>query len=74
MGPLLAKWEAIPNEDQELCPFFQCLSSVAPALGINFQDYAMVSASVQHPFSHPLSYHTTRLLAWDCDHPHWFLR
>ena len=40
MPPLIAKWNALKDEDKDLFPLLECLSSVATALQSGFLPYA----------------------------------
>ncbi|KAJ3307219.1 hypothetical protein HDV03_001704 [Kappamyces sp. JEL0829] len=40
MPPLLQKWSSVPDEDYDLFPLLECLSSVSVALGQGFFPYA----------------------------------
>jgi len=40
MPPLYAKWNDLRDDDRDLFPLLECLSSVATALGLGFQPYA----------------------------------
>ncbi|KAF0695448.1 Aste57867_13736 [Aphanomyces stellatus] len=40
MPPLIAKWNAIPDDNAELFPLLECLTSIASALGPGFQEFA----------------------------------
>ncbi|KAJ3148566.1 hypothetical protein HDU89_004663 [Geranomyces variabilis] len=40
MNPLLFKWQHIPDMDRGIFPLFECMSSVASALGPQFAPYA----------------------------------
>lgn len=40
MPPLIAKWNTLPDDNRELFPLLECLTSVAQALGSGFQDFA----------------------------------
>mmetsp|Transcript_62355 Transcript_62355/g.146500 ORF Transcript_62355/g.146500 Transcript_62355/m.146500 type:complete len:899 (+) Transcript_62355:187-2883(+) len=40
LPPLIAKWEATPDDDKNLFPLLECLSSVVVALGEGFLPYA----------------------------------
>ena len=40
MPPLYAKWSDLKDDDRDLFPLLECLSSVATALGLGFQPYA----------------------------------
>lgn len=42
MPPLIAKWEAIRDDDRDLFPLLECMASVAVALGPEFAPYAAV--------------------------------
>lgn len=37
MPPLIAKWNALPDDNRELFPLLECLTSIAQALGVGFQ-------------------------------------
>jgi len=39
MPPLIHKWNLLKDEDRDLFPLLECLSSVATALGIGFEPY-----------------------------------
>ena len=40
MPPLFAKWTGLKDDDRDLFPLLECLSSVATALGQGFQPYS----------------------------------
>ena len=40
MPPLISKWNALKDEDKDLFPLLECLSSVATALQSGFLPYA----------------------------------
>ncbi|OZJ02963.1 hypothetical protein BZG36_04519 [Bifiguratus adelaidae] len=40
MPPLIAKWDALPDDDTDLFPLLECLSSVTSALGQGFVPFA----------------------------------
>ncbi|CAK4070930.1 unnamed protein product [Aphanomyces euteiches] len=40
MPPLIAKWNAIADDNPELFPLLECLTSIASALHAGFQEYA----------------------------------
>ena len=40
MPPLFAKWNDLKDDDRDLFPLLECLSSVATAFGLGFQPYA----------------------------------
>eukprot|EP00123_Amoebidium_parasiticum_P014138 comp22354_c0_seq1/m.33276 comp22354_c0_seq1/g.33276 ORF comp22354_c0_seq1/g.33276 comp22354_c0_seq1/m.33276 type:complete len:901 (-) comp22354_c0_seq1:815-3517(-) len=40
MPPLIEKWNGLTDEDRDLFPLLECLSSVATALGMGFLPYA----------------------------------
>ena len=40
MPPLLHKWQSLSDEDYDLFPLLECLSSVATSLGPGFQPFA----------------------------------
>ncbi|RHY97676.1 hypothetical protein DYB37_006951, partial [Aphanomyces astaci] len=40
MPPLIAKWHAVADDNAELFPLLECLTSIASALGLGFQEYA----------------------------------
>ena len=37
MPPLIAKWNSLSDDNRELFPLLECLTSVAQALGVGFQ-------------------------------------
>ncbi|VDM57941.1 unnamed protein product [Angiostrongylus costaricensis] len=39
MPPLMEKWQRLGNDDKELFPLLECVSSVASAMGISFLPY-----------------------------------
>lgn len=39
MPPLFEKWNCLKDDDKDLFPLLECLSSVATALGIGFLPY-----------------------------------
>lgn len=41
LPPLLEKWEQLPDEDKDLWPLLECMSSVAASLGELFAPYAV---------------------------------
>eukprot|EP00937_MAST-01D_sp_MAST-1D-sp2_P003272 g3272.t1 len=41
MPPLIEKWQTLPDNDRQLFPLFECLASVAKALGEGFAEYAV---------------------------------
>jgi hypothetical protein len=41
MPPLIKKWNELGDEDRNLFPLLECLTSVASALGIGFQAFAL---------------------------------
>ena len=45
MPPLMARWEKVSDQSQELFPLLECLSYVATALGDAFADYAIQTFS-----------------------------
>uniref|UniRef100_A0A9J2Q9I7 Transportin-1 n=1 Tax=Ascaris lumbricoides TaxID=6252 RepID=A0A9J2Q9I7_ASCLU len=52
MGPLMAKWSSLSDDDKELFPLLECLSSVATALHVAFL-----------PFCEPVFHRCTALIA-----------
>ncbi|OQR92594.1 transportin [Thraustotheca clavata] len=40
MPPLIVKWNALPDDNAELFPLLECLTSIATALGAGFQEFA----------------------------------
>jgi len=40
MPPLMTKWNALRNDDRNIFPLLECLTSVAQALGMGFAPYA----------------------------------
>ncbi|CAJ0823134.1 10578_t:CDS:10, partial [Entrophospora sp. SA101] len=40
MPPLIEKWHSLKNDDRDLFPLLECLSSVTTALGLGFQPFA----------------------------------
>ncbi|EQC25300.1 hypothetical protein SDRG_16823 [Saprolegnia diclina VS20] len=40
MPPLIVKWNALPDDNAELFPLLECLTSIASALGAGFQEFA----------------------------------
>ena len=56
MPPLVAKWAAIPDTDRELLPLFECLTSLAQALGV-----PLSSTSCACCMQIPPNY-----IRWDC--------
>lgn len=40
MNPLIAKWNSLPDNNLNLLPLLECLTSIAMALGPSFQPYA----------------------------------
>jgi len=40
LPPLIAKWNQLGDEDRNLLPLLECLTSVAAALGVGFQNFA----------------------------------
>jgi len=40
MPPLTARWNKLADDDPDLLPLLECLTSVASALGLGFQNYA----------------------------------
>ena len=47
MPPLFAKWQALKDDDRDLFPLLECLSSVATALGIGFLPYCEPVSTAQ---------------------------
>jgi transportin-1 len=45
LPPLIVKWNALADDDRGLLPLLECLTSVASALGVGFQNFA-------HPVYH----------------------
>jgi transportin-1 len=41
MPPLINKWNSIEDSSREILPLFECLASVAQALGNGFQDFSL---------------------------------
>jgi transportin-1 len=40
LPPLIAKWDAVPDEDKSLLPLLECMSYIVQALGMGFAQYA----------------------------------
>jgi len=40
MPPLIKKWNELPDNDKNLFPLLECLTSVAQALSLNFREFA----------------------------------
>ena len=51
MPPLYAKWSDLKDDDRDLFPLLECISSVATALGLGFQPYAQPVFEVHLLFS-----------------------
>ncbi|CAD6192567.1 unnamed protein product [Caenorhabditis auriculariae] len=41
MPPLMSKWERLSDDDKELFPLLECVSSVASAMGMSFLPYSL---------------------------------
>jgi len=57
MPPLIQKWNEIPNNDHNLCPLLECLTSIAIAIGPGFAPFA------EHIFFRSLKLVETALIA-----------
>lgn len=42
MPPLLSKWNELADNNREILPLFECLASVASALGNGFEEFALI--------------------------------
>lgn len=42
MPPLTARWNSLSDDDPDLLPLLECMTSVASALGLGFQNFALV--------------------------------
>lgn len=77
MPPLIAKWNELKDEDKDLFPLLECLSSVATALQSGFLPYCepvyqrcvtlvqktLAQAMVSFTLSHPHTYwHHTNII------------
>ena len=40
LPPLIAKWDAVPDEDKSLLPLLECMSYIVQALGMGFAQFA----------------------------------